>query len=108
FLAPSSHARSAAAPVLAPATANTIARLAVGLADDLLGAVALSTPAPLLLVPAMETHMYQHPATQANLATLRERGALIMEPGAGRLASGAQGLGRLPAPGRIIEALTVL
>ncbi|HMA36945.1 MAG TPA: bifunctional phosphopantothenoylcysteine decarboxylase/phosphopantothenate--cysteine ligase CoaBC [Chloroflexia bacterium] len=98
-------ARTAAAVVVAPATANTIARLALGLSDDLLAAVALATTAPLLLVPAMEPHMYQHPATQAHLATLRERGALILEPGHGRLASGAHGVGRLPETSEILGAL---
>src|SRR5215210_1059580 len=87
-----SVAGQADALVIAPATAHTIARLAHGFADDLLAAVALATTAPLLIVPAMESHMYAHPATQANLALLRERGALVMEPGAGRLASGATGL----------------
>jgi phosphopantothenoylcysteine decarboxylase/phosphopantothenate--cysteine ligase len=103
-----SVAREADALVIAPATAHTLARLALGLADDLLAAVALSTTAPLLVVPAMESHMYAHPATQAHLATLRERGALVMEPGSGHLASGATGVGRLPAPARIVDAIRVL
>lgn len=82
--------------LIAPATANTIARLAHGISDDMLTTVALATTAPLLIAPAMETHMYQHPATQANLATLAERGATIIPPESGRLASGEQGQGRLP------------
>src|SRR4051812_22521460 len=102
-----SLAREAAALAIAPATANTLARLAAGLADDLLGAVALSSNAPLVLVPAMESHMYAHPATQANLATLRARGALIMEPARGRLASGASGVGRLPEPPQILDAIKI-
>src|SRR3954464_1776530 len=101
-------AGGAAALVVAPATAHTLARLALGLADDLLCAVALSTVAPLLLVPAMEPHMYAHPATQSHLAVLRERGALVLEPGAGRMASGLSGVGRLPETPEIMGALRVL
>jgi len=82
--------------LIAPATANTIARLAQGAADDMLTTVALATTAPLLIAPAMETHMYQHPATQANLRLLAERGATIIPPESGRLASGEMGEGRLP------------
>jgi phosphopantothenoylcysteine decarboxylase / phosphopantothenate---cysteine ligase len=82
--------------LIAPATANTIARLAHGMADDLLATVALATAAPLLLAPAMETHMWQHPATQANLRLLGERGATVISPESGRLASGESGVGRLP------------
>lgn len=88
--------RAADLLVVAPATANTIARLAHGLADDMLTTVALACPAPLLLVPAMESHMYEHPATQANLRLLAERGATILPPERGRLASGATGVGRFP------------
>src|SRR6266446_9338893 len=79
-----------------PATANTIAKLAHGTADNMLTAVALATKAPLLLAPAMHQNMYTHPATQANVALLRERGAYIVEPEVGRLASGEVGVGRLP------------
>ncbi len=82
--------------LIAPATANTIAKLAHGIADDLLTTVALATTAPLLLAPTMETHMYQHPSTQANLRLLSERGAVIIPPESGRLASGEMGVGRLP------------
>jgi phosphopantothenoylcysteine decarboxylase / phosphopantothenate---cysteine ligase len=91
--------------VIAPATAHTIARMAVGLADDLLCAVYLSTRAPVLVVPAMETGMYLHPATQEHLETLRHRGATVMQPGEGRLASGAIGTGRLPEVPEIISAI---
>jgi phosphopantothenoylcysteine decarboxylase/phosphopantothenate--cysteine ligase len=91
--------------VVAPATATTIARLALGLADDLLSAVVLASTAPLLIAPAMEPHMYQHPATQANLATLRARGAFILEPAIGRLASGAIGIGRFPDLEDILGAI---
>lgn len=91
-----SLAREADLLLIAPATANTIARLAQGIADDLLTTVALSTTAPLLIAPAMETHMFEHPATQANLRILAERGATILPPEQGRLASGEMGTGRLP------------
>jgi phosphopantothenoylcysteine decarboxylase / phosphopantothenate---cysteine ligase len=91
--------------VVAPATADAIARLAHGRADDLLGMVALSTTAPLLIAPAMEHHMWNHPATRANVSILRERGATIVGPETGRLASGAEGVGRLASPDAIIGAL---
>ncbi len=91
--------------VIAPATAHTIARLAHGLADDLLTATALACPAPLLLAPAMEEHMWQHPATQANLATLRARGAQQVGPTSGHLASGASGMGRMAEPEEILAAI---
>jgi phosphopantothenoylcysteine decarboxylase / phosphopantothenate---cysteine ligase len=91
--------------VVAPATANTLARLALGLSDDLLSAVYLSTRAPVLLVPAMETGMYLHPATQEHLDTLRRRSAIVMEPAEGRLASGASGVGRMPEVPEIMAAI---
>ncbi|MEX2314866.1 MAG: flavoprotein, partial [Thermomicrobiales bacterium] len=94
--------------VVAPATANTIARLAFGMADGMLTVTLLSaTPrgVPHVIVPAMEHHMFQHPATQANIATLQARGAWIVGPEHGRLASGAVGLGRLSAPERIVGAI---
>ena len=91
--------------VVVPATANTIAKLAHGLADNMLGAVALATTAPLLIAPAMEQAMYRHPATQANLSTLRERGAIIVEPEVGTLASGEVGAGRLPEPETLMQAI---
>jgi phosphopantothenoylcysteine decarboxylase/phosphopantothenate--cysteine ligase len=92
---------------IVPATANTIAKLANGMADNMLTAVALATKAPLLLAPAMYKEMYTHPATQANLALLRERGAHIIEPEVGRLASGAVGLGRLPDTAVLIGAINM-
>jgi phosphopantothenoylcysteine decarboxylase/phosphopantothenate--cysteine ligase len=88
-----------------PATANTIAKLAHGLADNMLTAVALATKAPLLVAPAMYRDMYTHPATQANLALLRERGVFIIEPEVGRLASGAIGPGRLPETATLLGAI---
>src|SRR5271154_3121763 len=70
--------------IIAPASANTIAKLAAGLADNLLCSCALAATCPMVLAPAMNNHMYEHPATQANLSTLRARGARILEPGVGR------------------------
>ncbi len=91
--------------VIAPATANTLAKLAHGLADNLLTATVLASRAPLLLAPAMETHMWEHPATQASVATLRERGAHIVGPEKGHLASGRTGIGRMAEPATILEAI---
>jgi phosphopantothenoylcysteine decarboxylase/phosphopantothenate--cysteine ligase len=91
--------------VIAPASANTIAKLAAGLADNLLSSCALAADCPLVIAPAMNNRMYEHPATQANLQTLRERGARIVEPDSGRLAShGEYGVGRLAQPARILTA----
>jgi phosphopantothenoylcysteine decarboxylase / phosphopantothenate---cysteine ligase len=92
--------------VVAPASANTVAKLAHGLADNLLTSAALANTAPLVLAPAMNTHMYEHPATQANLELLRARGARIVDPGTGRLASkGEWGVGRLAEPPEILAAV---
>jgi len=93
--------------VIVPATANTIAKLAHGMADNMLTAVALATKASLLLAPAMYKEMYTHPATQVNLALLRERGAHIVEPEVGRLASGAVGPGRLPDTAVLVGAISM-
>lgn len=90
--------------VVAPATANVLARLAHGLADDLLATVLLATRAPLVLAPAMNVKMWEHPATQANLRLLVERGAAVVGPGRGSLACGYEGLGRLAEPAEIVEA----
>ena len=91
--------------ILAPASANTIAKLAAGLADNLLTSSALAADCPLVIAPAMNNRMYEHPATQANLQTLRERGASVVEPGTGRLASkGEQGIGRLAEPAELLAA----
>jgi phosphopantothenoylcysteine decarboxylase/phosphopantothenate--cysteine ligase len=84
--------------LVAPATANIIAKLAHGLADDFLSALALATKAPVLLAPAMNTNMWEHPATQANLAALAARGVRFAEPGEGYLACGWIGKGRLAEP----------
>jgi phosphopantothenoylcysteine decarboxylase/phosphopantothenate--cysteine ligase len=87
--------------VVAPATAHTIARLANGFADDLIGTTVLASHAPLVIAPAMETHMWSNPATQANVDALHDRGASIVEPESGELASGLMGQGRLAS----IEAI---
>ena len=91
--------------LIAPASANTLAKLANGLADNLLSSCALAATCPLVVAPAMNNHMYEHQATQANLQTLRDRGVEIVEPGVGRLASkGEQGVGRLAEPARLLAA----
>ena len=92
--------------IVAPASANTLAKLATGAADNLLTAAALACRKPLILAPAMNAAMYEHPATQRNLATLRERGAIVLEPGTGALASkGEEGIGRLPEPPALLAAV---
>jgi phosphopantothenoylcysteine decarboxylase/phosphopantothenate--cysteine ligase len=91
---------------VAPASANTIAKLAHGLADNLLTSAALAGNAPLVVAPAMNNRMYEHPATQRNLELLAERGARIVAPGTGSLASrGEWGVGRLAEPADILEAV---
>jgi phosphopantothenoylcysteine decarboxylase/phosphopantothenate--cysteine ligase len=95
--------------VIAPASANTIAKLAAGLADNLLSSCALAATCPVVLAPAMNNRMYEHPATAANLTTLRDRGLHVIEPDAGRLASaGEEGVGRLPDPARLLAACEAL
>ncbi len=94
--------------IIAPLTAHTMARLAQGMADDPITATALSTRAPILIAPAMETHMWEHPATQANLATLQSRGITVIGPEAGRLASGAMGMGRMAEPATIVEHARII
>jgi phosphopantothenoylcysteine decarboxylase/phosphopantothenate--cysteine ligase len=91
--------------VIAPATANIIAKLAHGAADDLLSTICLATKAPIVIAPAMNVNMWHHPATQANLDLLRERGVQVVEPGAGELACGMVGEGRLAEPAAIAEAV---
>ncbi len=88
--------------VIAPATADTIAKLAHGLADNLLTVTALAARCPLLIAPAMDAGMFEHPATQANLKTLQERGAIIVGPAEGRMASGLIGRGRMVEPPELI------
>ena len=90
--------------VVAPATANTIAKLAAGLADDLLGNTILASTAPLVIAPAMHTEMWQNPATVQNIATLRERGVTIVGPEVGQLTGKDAGPGRMSEPEQIVEA----
>jgi phosphopantothenoylcysteine decarboxylase/phosphopantothenate--cysteine ligase len=89
--------------VVAPATADTLARAAHGLADDLLTNTLLTARCPVVFAPAMHTEMWEHPATRANVATLRERGAVVIEPAVGRLTGVDTGKGRLPDPDEIFE-----
>ena len=97
--------RNADVFLIAPASANTLARLAHGLADNLLCSAALAATCPVLVAPAMNNHMYEHPATQANLDRLRERGVGVVEPGTGRLASREEwGVGRLADPVELLAA----
>ena len=95
--------------LVAPATANSIARLSYGFADDALGAVALATKAPVLIAPAMNGKMWEHPATQENVTRLRTRGVKFIGPAEGMLACGYEGAGRLVEPGDIVlRALELL
>ncbi|MDZ4766086.1 MAG: bifunctional phosphopantothenoylcysteine decarboxylase/phosphopantothenate--cysteine ligase CoaBC [Chloroflexota bacterium] len=98
-------AEAAAAILIAPATADTIARLAGGFASDLLAITVLAARCPLILAPAMDGGMYEHPAVQDNLALLKSRGAFIIEPEEGRFASGLTGRGRLPDTPTLMSAL---
>jgi len=91
--------------VVAPATANVLAKLATGLADDMLTVTALATTAPVIIAPAMDHHMYLHPATQHNLRTLKTRGAHLVGPDQGPLASGLVGYGRLVPTARIEDEI---
>lgn len=98
-------AEEASAMVVAPCTANVLAKLAHGLADDSLSAVALACSAPLLVAPAMNSVMWRNPATQANIRVLRERGVIVIEPGTGDLACGIGGEGRMAEPADIMRVL---
>lgn len=91
--------------VIAPATANTLAKLAHGFADDLVSTLCLATTAPVTVAPAMNHRMWLHPATQANIATLRARGVDIVGPNDGPLAEGESGPGRMAEPAEIVAAL---
>ncbi|MBI3088254.1 MAG: hypothetical protein HYY91_05160 [Candidatus Omnitrophica bacterium] len=90
--------------VVAPATANVIGKLANGLADDLLTCIAMATTAPILLAPAMNVHMYRHPAVQANLKRLRQLGHHVIGPDIGRLACGYEAIGHLAEVDDIVQA----
>jgi phosphopantothenoylcysteine decarboxylase/phosphopantothenate--cysteine ligase len=96
--------QSADLVVVAPATADLLARAATGRADDLLTATLLTARCPVLYAPAMHTEMWDHPATQANVALLRERGAVVLDPARGRLTGADSGAGRLPEPAEIFSA----
>ena len=91
--------------VVAPATANILAKFAHGIADDFLTTMHLATRAPILVAPAMNVNMWEHPATQANLEILRQRSVLVIEPGSGDLACGMVGAGRMAEPEVIAEAV---
>src|SRR5215469_6193561 len=91
---------------VAPATADLLARAAAGLAPDLLGNVLLTARCPVIFAPAMHTEMWQHPATSANVATLRSRGAIVLDPDSGRLTGADTGPGRLPEPAELFAAAT--
>src|SRR5580693_2503989 len=89
--------------MVAPATADLLARAAAGMSGDLLTAVLLTARCPVIFAPAMHTEMWEHPATQANVATLRERGAVVLEPASGRLTGRDTGPGRLPEPAELMR-----
>jgi phosphopantothenoylcysteine decarboxylase/phosphopantothenate--cysteine ligase len=99
------EAQWADALVVAPATANILAKFAHGIADDFLTTLYLATTAPVLVAPAMNVNMWEHPATQANLETLRQRGVRVIEPGTGDLACGMVGAGRMAEPVAIADAV---
>ena len=94
--------------VIAPATADLLAKAAAGIADDMLTSTLLVTRAPVLMVPAMHTEMWTHPATVANVATLRSRGVIVLEPAVGRLTGPDSGPGRLPEPDQIAAVAELL
>ncbi len=98
----------AAVHAVVAASANVIARLAHGLADDAVTTALLATRAPLVIAPAMESAMWEHPATRANVQTLRDRGATFIGPVRGRLASGAEGEGRMAAVDDVVDAVVAL
>ena len=95
--------QSADLVIVAPATANTLAKMTAGLADDLLGTTLLATTAPVVVAPAMHTEMWRHPATVANIATLRARGVHIVGPDEGELTGGDSGPGRMSEPEVVLE-----
>lgn len=94
--------------VVAPATAHTLARLALGLADDVVSAIVLATRAPVLVAPAMAPPMYDHPSTQQHLEVLRQRGVRVLGPVVGWLASGREGMGRMVEPQAILDEICAL
>jgi phosphopantothenoylcysteine decarboxylase/phosphopantothenate--cysteine ligase len=100
--------QSASLVVVAPATADLLARAAAGMAGDLLTATLLTARCPVLYAPAMHTEMWEHPATQANVSLLRSRGAIVLDPAVGRLTGADSGAGRLPEPAEIFAVATRL
>src|SRR5271170_8132259 len=100
--------QSADLVLVAPATADVLARAAAGLAADLLTATLLTARCPVMYAPAMHTEMWEHPATQANVSLLRSRGAVVLEPAVGRLTGADSGVGRLPEPPEIFAVATRL
>jgi phosphopantothenoylcysteine decarboxylase / phosphopantothenate---cysteine ligase len=100
--------QSADLVLVAPATADLLARAAAGMADDLLTATLLTARCPVLYAPAMHTEMWEHPATQANVSLLRSRGAVVLDPAVGRLTGADSGAGRLPDPPEIFAAAVAL
>jgi phosphopantothenoylcysteine decarboxylase/phosphopantothenate--cysteine ligase len=103
-----SEAQAADAIVIAPATAHVLAKMAHGLADDFLSTMLLATTAPVIVAPAMNVNMWNHPATRANVALLRERGVIFVDPDAGYLACGMTGSGRLADVGTIAQAVMAM
>jgi phosphopantothenoylcysteine decarboxylase/phosphopantothenate--cysteine ligase len=99
------EAQATQALVVAPATANTLSKFAHGMADDFLTTLYLATTAPVLVAPAMNVNMWEHPATKSNLETLRQRGVRVIEPGTGELACGMVGAGRMAEPDAIADAV---
>ena len=93
--------------VVAPATANILAKMAHGIADDLLSSTLLATKAPVVVAPAMNDGMWTNPATQANVATLVARGVRVVQPGTGELACGTSGTGRMAEPSEILSACSI-
>jgi phosphopantothenoylcysteine decarboxylase/phosphopantothenate--cysteine ligase len=97
--------RAADLVVVAPATADLLAKMAAGMADDLATTLLLATDKPVLAAPAMNVRMWQHPATRRNVAQLREDGVMVLDPDEGEMACGEYGPGRLPEPPAILEAI---
>ena len=93
--------------VVAPATANILAKMAHGIADDLLSSTLLATKAPVVVAPAMNDGMWTNPATQANVAVLMSRGVRVVQPGTGELACGTSGTGRMAEPSEILSACSI-
>ncbi|WP_405746391.1 bifunctional phosphopantothenoylcysteine decarboxylase/phosphopantothenate--cysteine ligase CoaBC, partial [Anaerovibrio slackiae] len=91
--------------LIAPATANVIAKAAAGIADDMLTTTVLATRAPIFFAPAMNSNMYENPVTQQNITTLQQRGWQLIPPASGHLACGTSGIGRMPEPAELVEVL---